>query len=300
MRLMVSKFKLPAFRGLSFFKPQKSKISLSVQITDRSLRILELDDNLQPKFEPIFHIWKDNNFQEKQRVLKSYVNKYNLMGRDVISVLSVKDGFLQYIKYPSTLSKKDLMSSIDWAIKRKQAEIGEETFYDYYILKEKSEDKNIGVVTVFARKDVTSNMQKLIEGAGLNLKILDYEVIALINYGLSENLPKPFSILYVDYDYFVLVNYANTFINYSFMHINLDMYIQTEDMDILENFFAEVRNHLVMGDILNVYLAGPILEEKYMLDIIMENLPIIGLLDLPNLKPGFLIPYILCKRGMMP
>ncbi len=297
MKLSIPKFKLPNFGVLSSLGHRKIKTSLAIQITDRSLRILELSDTLEPKFEPVFHLWENGDLKEKQKVLKDYVNKYNLAGRDVISVLNTNDGFLQYIRYPATLSRKDLINSIDWAVKRKQAEIGEETFYDYYIIKEEAEDKNIGVVTVFARKDVVNNLQKLIEGAGLNLKILDYEIVALINYGLMENLPKPFSILYVDYDYFVLVSYTGNFINYSFMHINLDSYIKTEDVDILENFFAEVRNHLVVGDILNVYLAGPILEEKQMLDMIMENLPIIGLLDLPNLKPGFLIPYILCRRG---
>ncbi len=296
MKLSLPKFNLPNFGVLSFLRKKKINTSLALQITDRSLRILELNDNLEPKFEPIFHLWENSDIKEKQKILREYVNKYNLAGRDVISVLNTNDGFLQYVRYPATLSRKELITSIDWTVKRKQAEIGEDSFYDYYIMKE-ADGKNIGVVIVFARKDVVNNMQKLIEGAGLNLKILDYEIVALIDYGLMENLPKPFSMLYVDYDYFVLVSYTGNFVNYSFMHINLDAYIKTQDMEILENFFAEVRNYLVVGDILNVYLAGPILEEKEMLDIIMENLPIIGLLDLPNLKPGFLIPYILCIRG---
>lgn len=299
MKLTIPKLKLPNFGVLSSLGSRKTKTSISLQITDRSLRILELDDNLEPKFEPVFHLWENTSLKEKQKILKNYVSKYNLEGKDVISVLNTGDGFLQYIKYPATLNRKDLTSSIQWAIKRKQAEIGEETFYDYYIIKQKSDNKNVGVVTVFARRDVVNNIRKLIEGAGLNLKILDYEIVALINYGLMENLPKPFSILYVDYDYFVLVTYSDDLINYSFMHIDLDSYIKTQDFDILESFFAEVRSHFVISDILSVYLAGPILEEKQILEIIMENLSIIGLLDLFNLKPSFLIPYVLCRRGMV-
>ena len=226
------------------------------------------------------------------------MEKYGLKGKEVISALHVTDGLLKYYKYPATLSQKDLISSIDWAIKREQSMVKEETLYDYYILRDRGEDKSVGVVVVFARKESVENLKRLIESAGMKLKILDYEVVSIINYGIREKFPIPFSILYVDYDYFTLTSYSYASIVYSSTRLDFDTFLNTGDVDIIENFFAEVRNQIVISDSPNLYLAGPILEEQTLLDLAMENLPIIGLLDLPDIKPGFTIPYILSIRGM--
>ncbi len=292
MRLTVPKIKLPTFKGVG------TKTALAVHVTDRTLRILELNKDLEPVFEPVQHQWAGRKFEEKVDILRSYVEKHNLKGRDAISALPVNDGLLKYYTYPATLSQKDLLSSIEWAVKREQSLIKEETTYDYFIMKKTGDDKLVGVVIVFARKESVNSLIALMASAGLRLKTLDYEVVALLNYGIREKFPIPFSILYVDYDYFIMVNYLRTSVSYSSMHIDVSAYLSSLDQDIMENFFAEVRNQIVLSDINNLYLAGPMLEEQAVLDVIMENLPIMGLLDLPNLKPGFIIPYILSIRGV--
>jgi type IV pilus assembly protein PilM len=75
-------------------------------------------------------------------------------------------------------------------------------------------------------------------------------------------------------------------------------YLKTRDEPSLENFFAEIRNILIINDLTNIYIAGPILSEEELLTRVLENLPILGLLDIENLKPNFFIPYTLSLRGM--
>ena len=125
MRFTIPRIKIP------FTVKKRAKTGLSVYITDRTLRILELDDRLQPTFEPVAHVWSGKGINEKIEILKGYVEKYGLRGKEVISALHVTDGLLKYYKYPATLNQKDLISSIDWVIKREQSIVKEETLYDY-------------------------------------------------------------------------------------------------------------------------------------------------------------------------
>ncbi|MEZ0360829.1 MAG: pilus assembly protein PilM, partial [Hydrogenobacter sp.] len=75
-------------------------------------------------------------------------------------------------------------------------------------------------------------------------------------------------------------------------------YLNRKDEQSLENFFAEVRNIVVINDLSSVYIAGPILSEENLLTRVLENLPILGLLDIEGIKPNFFIPYTLSIRGM--
>ncbi|MGC8852243.1 MAG: pilus assembly protein PilM, partial [Hydrogenobacter sp.] len=154
------------------------------------------------------------------------------------------------------------------------------------------------VVSVFAREEAVNNLKKFIESAGMELKILDYEVTTIINYGLYNKIATPFSVLYIDYGYVLLVTYSPLNVAYFVTHWDYTEYLKTGDEQSLENFFAEIRNILIINDLTNIYIAGPILSEEELLTRVLENLPILGLLDIEGLKPNFFIPYTLSLRGM--
>ncbi|MCS7285426.1 MAG: pilus assembly protein PilM [Hydrogenobacter thermophilus] len=288
MKLMLPKIKLPTF--------SKTKVSLAVQITDKVLRILDLDKEKKPTFEPVEVVWEGKSDNEKVSILKTYAERYNLKGRDVISCLPVNDGLLKFYKYPATMSKKDLQQAVNWAIKRELSMIKESTLYDYYILEK--EGKNVIALLTFAREEAVSKIKKLIESAGMRLRILDYEVIAIVNYGLYNKLSVPFSVLYMDYSYALLVTYSPLNVAYFVVPWSYSEYLHTGEEESLESFFAEVRNVIIINDLSSVYIVGPILSEEALLTRILENLPILGLLDIEGIKPNFFIPYILSIRGM--
>ncbi len=289
MKLTLPKLKLPAFR--------KTKVSLSVQITDRVLRILDLNEEKKPIFDVEVR-WEGKSESEKLSILKTYVEKYNLKDRDVISCLPVNDGLLKFYKYPATMSQKDLKDAIDYAIRRELSMIKESTLYDYFVLQRDKGEKNIIVVSVFAREEAVNNLKKFIESAGMELKILDYEVTTIINYGLYNKIATPFSVLYIDYGYVLLVTYSPLNVAYFVTHWDYTEYLKTGDEQSLESFFAEIRNVLIINELTNIYIAGPILSEEELLTRVLENLPILGLLDIEGLKPNFFIPYTLSLRGM--
>lgn len=189
-------------------------------------------------------------------------------------------------------------SAIEWIIKRELTQIKEEATYDYFILH--GEDA-LSVALVLARAESVNRLANLISSAGLKPEIIDYEVLAIVNYGIYHKLALPFSILYIDYDYSILLTYNSSNISYSVIHWDYLEYIKKAEShstseELLENFVAEVRNLIVINDIFNVYIAGVILGNQSFLDYMLENLPILGLLDAGELPPNFFVPYILSLR----
>ncbi|MCS7307427.1 MAG: pilus assembly protein PilM [Aquificaceae bacterium] len=262
-------------------------------MNDKVIRLVSLDSECKPMFEPIEVNIAGKN---KEDVLKEIVRTYNLSGKKVCACVPVNDGLLKFQKYPSTMSKKDLESAIEWSAKREITAMREETYYDYYVM-EKADDKNIGVVLVLSRKETVENIKNMLNNCGLKLHVLDYEVVSILNYGLYHKIPLPFSILYVDYNYSILATYASANISYSVTYWNFQEALLNNDEESLEGFFAEIRNIVVLNDLSSMYVAGPILTEEEMLLRVMENLPVLGLLDTEGIKPNFFIPYTLSIRG---
>lgn len=274
---------------------KKTKSVIGLQINDKVIRLLELGRDKRLIGSPIE---ADAEGKDKASLLKELVQSYGLHGKAVSACVPVNDGLLKFYKYPTAMSRKDLMSAIEWSIKRELSAMKEETYYDYFVLEPRPEDKQLGVVLVLSRKETVENLRGIIESAGLKLHTLDYEVVAIVNYGLYHRLPIPFTILYVDYSYSILVTYSPTNLNYYVTYWSYKGFLKSGDEESLESFFAEIRNIVVLNDLSSMYVAGPVLMEEEMLTKIMENLPILGLLDLEGVKPNFFIPYILSIRGM--
>jgi len=250
------------------------------------LRVLELDKDKKPVFEPVEVFWEHEGEEEKRKILSQIIETNKLKGKDVISCITADEGILKFQKFPIAMSKKDLTDAIDWYIKSETQQIREETIFDYYFLEKEPDDKYIRVVITIARKNSVERLTNTLRSVGLNPKIIDYEIVAIINYGLNSKLPPPFSILYIDYH------------SYNKIDFNYKYFRDTKDTALLDTFLIEVRNLLVINEISNVYLAGPVIGDELTLENIMMNLPVLGILDLEETPPAFFIPYVLCLRGL--
>lgn len=291
---------LERIRTLTFlpFKVKGAKNYLALQVGKSFIRLLELGEDGKPVFQPQEIIFENGDENKKLSALKKIVAEYGLQGHRVIASLPATDGILKLYKYPSKISQKDLNTAIDWVIKRETSQIKEETAYDYFILR--GEDAT-SVALVLARAESVNRLTNLISSAGLKSEIIDYEVLAIVNYGIYHKLALPFSILYIDYDYSILLTYSPSNISYSVIHWDYLGYSKktgssSTSEELLETFLAEVRNLIVINDIFNVYIAGVALNNESFTEYILESLPILGLLDAGELPPNFFIPYTLSLR----
>jgi len=291
---------LERIRTLSFpsLKGKGAKNYLALQVGKSFIRLLELGEDGKPIFQPQEIIFEDGDENKKLSALKKIVAEYGLQGHKVVASLPATNGILKLYKYPSEISQKDLDSAIEWRIKSELTQIKEETVYDYFILR--GEDA-ISVALVLARAETVNRLANLISSAGLKPEIIDYEVLAIVNYGIYYKFALPFSILYIDYDYSILLTYSPSNISYSVIHWDYLGYSKkagssSTSEELLENFIAEVRNLIVINDIFSVYIAGVGLGNESFTEYILENLPILGLLDAGELPPNFFIPYTLSLR----
>ncbi|MFZ8860736.1 MAG: pilus assembly protein PilM [Thermocrinis sp.] len=289
---------LERIRTLSFpsFKVKRAKNYLALQFGKSFIRLLELGEDEKPIFQPQEIIFEDGDENKKLSALKKIVAEYGLQGHRVIASLPATDGILKLYKYPSKISKKDLDSAIEWRIKSELTQIKEEAIYDYFILH--GEDA-LNLALVLARAESVNRLTNLISSAGLKPEIIDYEVLAIVNYGIYHKLALPFSILYIDYDHSILLTYSPSDISYYVINWDYLRYSKkagSSSEEPLESFLAEARNLIVINDIPDVYIAGVVLNDQSFLDYILENLPILGLLDAGELPPNFFVPYILSLR----
>jgi len=276
--------------NIPILKLKRAKLLLALQVGQKFIRLLTASECQTQEV-----LFEDADESEKVIILKGLVNKYRLQGRGVITCIPATDGILKFYKYPSTISQKDLEGAISWITKKELAHIREDTVHDYFILRD---NKVLNVVLVMARAESVKKLTNLIRSVGLEPEIVDYEILAIVNYGIYYNLPVPFSILYIDYDYSILVTYSASNLGYSVIYWSFWDYIKTKnkDAELLESFFTEVRNLIVINDIPNIYVAGVALSDEGFVESLLENLPVLGLLDAGELPPNFFIPYMLSIR----
>lgn len=274
-----------------------AKTSLSVYITPEILRILELDEERNPTFTPVEEIWEGKTEEEKLSILRRYVERYKLKGKQAHTCITARNGILKIQKYPSNLPKKDLEEAIKTFIEVEKENLREDSVADYYTWS--SEDGNYKIVAfVIVRKLVYEKLREIVNKAGLELGIVDFEITAIVNGGIEFNLKKPFAILYVDYHESIFVYYTGTSIVYNLLSFSMRDYLETKDNILLEDFLIEVRNILTVNEVTAMYLAGKVIEHNELLDVLMTNLPILSLLEPENLRSSFFVPYILCVRGI--
>jgi len=292
---LLEKLKVGKGAGLSFTRPGKT--SLSVYVTPELLRLLELNSSKKPTFTPVEEVWQDRSEEEKLQILRRHVYEKGLKGKKAHTCITARSGILKIQRFPVSLPKKDLKEAIETFVEVEKANIKEESVHDYFMWEDEEGRFRI-VALVIVRKSTFDKLKELIEGAGLELGIVDYEITTIVNGGLYFNLRKPFAVLYVDYHESVLVYYTGQSIVYNLLNFTLKDYLQTKDDFYLEDLLVEVRNILTVNEINAIHLAGKVIEHESVLEILMTNLPILSLLEPENLRPSFFIPYTLCLRGL--
>ncbi|GAB6066098.1 hypothetical protein JCM9492_11900 [Aquifex pyrophilus] len=273
------------------------KTSLSLYLTPYFVRILELDKDGHPTFEPVEVNWYGKSEEEKINILKEKVKELNLEGKKAHTCITARNGILKLNKYPTLLSKKDLEEAIQTYVNTEKENLKEESVYDYYIWE--TEDKKYKVLAlVIVRKSVYENLKNMVEKAGLELGIVDYEVITIINGGLLFNLRIPFAILYIDIHESVFVYYTGQSVTYTLLNFSLNEYLESKDETLLEDLFVEVKNQLLMNEVNTLYLAGKAIEHDDILERVLTNLPVLGPIEPEHVSASFYIPYVLSIRGL--
>ncbi|RUM31333.1 MAG: pilus assembly protein PilM [Aquifex sp.] len=288
-KLKKRSFKLPS---LSF----SPKTSLSIFLTPEFLRIMEIDKEGNPTFDPVEIDLSGKSEVERLNLLIEKVNELGIKGKVVHTCITARNGILKVQKFPSTLGKKELKEAIDTMITIEKENLKEESIYDYFI--QETEDGKFKIVyLVLVRKIAYENIRRFLEGAGLKLGIIDYEITTLVNAGFHFNLRIPFAILYIDFHESIFLYYTGQSLTYNVLNFSFREYLETQEEFMIEDFFVEVKNQLIINEVSTLYLAGKAIENDEILDKILTNLPVLSPLEPPNASASFLIPYILCMRG---
>jgi type IV pilus assembly protein PilM len=204
-------------------------------------------------------------------------------------------GLLKIYNFPRTLNKIELLKSVELYIQQEISEsfAEKEVVYSYDILPTKSNEP-YRVLTVIVEKEIVDKLYNWSIEQGIELNLISYEPVGLINLGLYKNLPEPFAILYTDVNKILMLSYQKDRILYEEFSINLTPGNIAED--ILNLVIWDIRNYIVLNDIGNIYLAGIILENEEITQYFLEKLPIFGIVSIDIFPEHFALLYILGER----
>ncbi len=267
-------------------------------------RGLALNQNLTPLFNPIEKKYNEELLIEK--VLKEFGSelenlreKYNLDFEEFLfgTYIPTRYGFTKIYKFPKVLTGDELIQAIELYIQEDIAEnfAGKESdmMYTYDFLKSEGEDAHKVLVVVISG-EIVRKYQTWAETLNINLDVISYEPICLINFGLAKNLVQPFTIIYTDINKILIVSFQKEKILYEEFSYILSP--ETFDEELLNLIIWDIRNYIVLNDLDNIYIAGLVVEHKAILEQFLEKLPIIGILSLNSLPERFALLYTLGER----
>ncbi len=280
----------------SFPLKRKQRLGVGIQITKSFFRLLALKEDKSLAFEPLELFWHDKEEGEKVNILKKALEERGLLGSELFTCLSIDEGLIKFHTFPSALKGEDLKRSIDFNIRSDVAEIGGKNIvYDYQLLEEGEQRK---LLVVLAKEEDVVGLKRFVEEAGAKLKAISYEVITVLNFCLSQNLPKPFNVLYVDYHTSFALTYSED-LRYLKLSLEIGKFVRGE-MDSMEltSLVGETNTQLMLNDFRNLYLVGPILEFVEVRDMAMQTFEIFGVLSLEKIPSNFVIPYTLALESL--
>lgn len=267
-------------------------------------RGVAFDNELQLLIKPIEKKYSEELLIE--RILKEFGEELDKIGKkyhlnwDNFSFgtyVPTRYGFTKIYTFPKTLSGDELIQAIELYIQEDISENfsgkEEDVVYTYDFLKSEKDEPH-RVLAVVISSDVVSKFQSWAQSLGLKLDLISYEPICLINFGLSRNLPQPFTIIYTDLNKVLIVSFQKDKILYEEFSYILSPENLGEEM--LNLIIWDIRNYIVLNDLDNIYLAGLIVEHKQLLENFLEKLPIIGVLSLDRLPERYTLLHTLGER----
>jgi type IV pilus assembly protein PilM len=122
--------------------------------------------------------------------IRMIFDENKITNRNVVISVSGNSVIIKKISLPS-MDTEELAESIIWEAKHNIPYPYEETNVDYAILKssEYSEDKNLDILLVAAKKDKIANYSNVVNQARKNLEAIEVDVFALQN-ALNVNYPE--------------------------------------------------------------------------------------------------------------
>ena len=260
------------------------------------LRALALNSKRKTLLEPFEHFSPEEIPEEEAiELLKKYMEQINIKNLKVGTYIPTVEGILRMYTYPATLSKQELLKSLELYIHQEIAEVysNKEVTYKYIILPRK-EDEPYKVLVAIVESEALNKVKRFAAALGIELDIVSYEPVCILNFAFLKGLYSDFSILYTDYTKVILLTYKGNNLFYENFYYNYqpELLNSAEFNDLIWN----IRNYIVINDISNIFLAGLFVEDERVLEIIMEKIPIFGILSPENVPDRFSLLYTLSER----
>jgi len=260
------------------------------------IRALALNEEDKLILEP-FEYFSFDEISEEEAItkLKQYTEQVNLKDLKIGTYIPTAEGLLRMYTYPANLTKQELLKSLELYIHQEIAEVysNKEVIYKYTILPRKDEEP-YKVLVAIIEAEALNKVKSLASTLGVELDIVSYEPVCILNFGFLKGLDSDFSILYTDYTKVILLTYKdnNLFYEVFYYKYQQNLALSEEFNDLIWN----IRNYIVINDLSNIFLAGLFVEDEKILEIIMEKIPIFGILSPEIIPERFSLLYTLSER----
>jgi type IV pilus assembly protein PilM len=281
---------------------RRNKVAFTFVIDNMFYRSLTFDSKYRkvlPNFEKSYP--EETPFEEVlndfTKELNEIKQKYNVDFKKfkVGTYVPTRYGLLKIYNFPKTLKKVELLRSIELYIQQDIAENfpEKEVVYSYDILPTERDEPYRVLITI-VEKELVDKLYEWSINNGIDLDIISFEPVTLINLGLYKNLPEPFSILYTDINKILVLSYQKDRILYEEFSFIFSPDSIAEDVANL--IIWDIRNYIVLNDLGNIYLAGIVTEYEHLMQYFLEKLPIFGIVTIDKFPERYSLLYILGER----
>ena len=281
---------------LGKFKTNRTGRAISFAIEDSFIRILEKNTSSEKKFKFFEKLYTSHEpLEQKLRAIEDYIKERNLTEVKIGTYIPSRYGIVRLYSFPSNLKKSEILKALELYIQEEISEIfsDKEVVYAYTILHPKKDEPYKTIVSIVEASYINV-LNNWASNANLNLKIISYEPICILNFGFLNRLPIPFTIIYTEYNKILIISYSKNRLSYEIFTYSFD--IERISEDSLNMLIWDLRNYIVLNDLSNIFLSGIILEYTHLIEYFLERLPIFGLLTLDNIPERYSLLYTLAER----
>jgi len=295
---------------LKFTKPEKyvllPPIALNFLPKEKNLFTYFYDKNLlraavfnrngEPILEP-FEKFSPEGISEEEAVelLRNYISNLEDKKLKTATYIPVREGMLRLYTYPATLTESEMLKSLKLYIQQEISELysDKEVIYKYTFLP-RIEEEPYKILAAIVEINALNKIKNFAAKLGIELDIVSYEPICILNFAYLKGLTSDFSILYTDYTKLILLAYNQNRILYEVFYYNYSPNLL--DSEEFNNLIWNIRNYIVINDLSNIFLTGLYVENPQIVEIIMDKLPIFGILSLESVPDRFTLLYTLSAR----
>jgi type IV pilus assembly protein PilM len=279
----------------------KERNVFSFQSTKRYIRTLGMNHREEIILKP-FEEFSPAELREDEiiEILKEQVDKFKKTTKGkkqyYATFIPAQQGILRMYTFPPNMKKSEVMQALELYIQQEISNVYSNTdvLYRYTIMKN-SKDEPYRIFVTIVERSAVEELQNIAQRLDIELDVISYELVVLLNFGFLNELPEPFAILYTDYTKIILLAYQRDRLLYEIFPFYFSPEIKevTEDLNML---IWDLRNYIVLNDITNIFLAGVVLEYEEFTEFFLERLPIFGIVSPKKVKERFSLVYTLAER----